>query len=89
MTQDAVLAIGQHAILMMILLAGPMLLVSLVMGLVVSIFQAVTQINEMTLTFVPKVIGIFAVIILLGPWMLQMMMEYTANTIVSMATFGR
>ena len=74
---------------MMILLAGPMLLVSLVMGLVVSIFQAVTQINEMTLTFVPKVIGIFAVIILLGPWMLQMMMEYTANTIVSMATFGR
>ena len=89
MTQEAVLAIGQHAILMMILLAGPMLLVSLVMGLVVSIFQAVTQINEMTLTFVPKVIGIFAVIILLGPWMLQMMMEYTANTIVSMATFGR
>lgn len=89
MTQETVLAIGQNAIFMMILLAGPMLLVSLVMGLVVSIFQAVTQINEMTLTFVPKVIGIFAVIILLGPWMLQMMMEYTANTIISMATFGR
>ncbi len=89
MTQETVLAVGQHAILMMIMLAGPMLLVSLVMGLIVSIFQAVTQINEMTLTFVPKVIGIFAVIILLGPWMLQTMMQYTANTIVSMATFGR
>jgi flagellar biosynthetic protein FliQ len=73
---------------MMVLLAGPLLAVSLVVGLVVSIFQAVTQVNEMTLTFVPKVIAIFAVLIVLGPWMLQMLLSYTANTFAQMATFA-
>jgi flagellar biosynthetic protein FliQ len=73
---------------MMLMLAGPLLAVSLVVGLIVSIVQAVTQVNEMTLTFVPKVIAIFGVLIVLGPWMLQMLLGYTANTFAQMATFA-
>jgi flagellar biosynthesis protein FliQ len=88
LTQELIIGLGQEAVLMMVLLAGPLLAVSLVVGLVVSIFQAVTQVNEMTLTFVPKVIAIFAVLILLGPWMLQMLLGYTANTFAQMATFA-
>ena len=88
MTQELIIGLGQQAVVMMVLLAGPLLAVSLVVGLVVSIFQAVTQVNEMTLTFVPKVIAIFGVLILLGPWMLQMLLGYTANTFAQMATFA-
>jgi flagellar biosynthetic protein FliQ len=87
-TQELIIGIGQQAVVMMLLLAGPLLAVSLVVGLLVSVFQAVTQVNEMTLTFVPKVIAIFAVLILLGPWMLQMLLGYTANTFAQMATFA-
>jgi flagellar biosynthetic protein FliQ len=87
-TQELVIGLGQQAVLMMVMLAGPLLAVSLVVGLVVSIFQAVTQVNEMTLTFVPKVIAIFAVLIVLGPWMLQMLLGYTASTFAQMATFA-
>ena len=88
MTQELIVGLGQQAVLMMVMLAGPLLAVSLVVGLVVSIFQAVTQVNEMTLTFVPKVIAIFAVLIVLGPWMLQMLLAYTANTFAQMAIFA-
>ena len=88
MTQELIIGLGQQAVLMMVMLAGPLLAASLIVGLVVSIFQAVTQVNEMTLTFVPKVIAIFAVLIVLGPWMLQMLLGYTANTFAQMATFA-
>ena len=88
MTQELIIGLGQQAVLMMVMLAGPLLAVSLVVGLVVSVFQAVTQVNEMTLTFVPKVIAIFLVLIVLGPWMLQMLLGYTANTFAQMATFA-
>ena len=89
MSQATIVGISQQAVMMMIILAGPILLVSLVVGLLVSIFQAVTQINEMTLTFVPKVVAIFVVLIVMGPWMLQMLLGYTANTFTSMALIGR
>jgi flagellar biosynthetic protein FliQ len=89
MTQEMIIGIAQHAVLMMVMLAAPILVVSLVVGLLVSIFQAVTQINEMTLTFVPKVVAIFLVLIVLGPWMLQMLLGYTANTFSSIATLAR
>lgn len=89
MTQEMILAFGQQAVAMMIMLAGPLLIVSLVVGLLVSIFQAVTQVNEMTLTFVPKVVAIFVVLVVMGPWMLQMMLGYTANAFTSIATFAR
>jgi flagellar biosynthetic protein FliQ len=86
MTEATVVGIAQQAMVMMIVVAGPLLLVSLVVGLLVSIFQAVTQINEMTLTFVPKIIGIFAVLLVLGPWMLQSLLSYTANTFIGIAS---
>ena len=89
MTQELIIGLGQQAVLMMVMLAGPLLAVSLVVGLIVSIVQAVTQVNEMTLTFVPKVIAIFVVLIVMGPWMLQMLLGYTANTFAQMATFAR
>jgi flagellar biosynthetic protein FliQ len=89
MTQEMILGQAQQAVMMMLMLAGPLLLVSLVVGLAVSIFQAVTQVNEMTLTFVPKVVAIFVVLIVMGPWMMQMLLGYTANTFTSIAQVGR
>lgn len=67
----------REAITTTLLLAMPLLAMSLVVGLTISLFQAVTQISEMTLTFVPKLIGLFAVLLLLGPWMLQRIMLFT------------
>ena len=76
MTPELVMNIGRQAIEMMLILAGPLLLSALFIGLIISIFQAATQINEQTLSFVPKLVGIFLVLILAGPWMLQMMVDY-------------
>ena len=72
-----------------LMLSAPVLGFGLAVGLAVSIFQAVTQINEMTLTFVPKVVAIFVVLLVMGPWMLQMMLGYTASTFTSIAQIGR
>lgn len=76
MTPEIVLNIGRQAVEMTFILAGPLLLTALVIGLIVSIFQAATQINEQTLSFIPKLMGIFIVLILAGPWMLQMMVDF-------------
>lgn len=76
MTPELVMNIGRQAIEMTLILSGPLLLAALVIGLVVSIFQAATQINEQTLSFIPKLLGMFLVLILAGPWMLQMMVDY-------------
>lgn len=76
MTPETVLTIGQQAIEMTLMLAAPLLLSALVIGLVVSIFQAATQINEMTLSFIPKLLGIFLALILTGPWMVNTMVDY-------------
>ncbi len=76
MTPELIMNIGRQAIEMMLILAGPLLLSALFIGLIISIFQAATQINEQTLSFVPKLVGLFLVLILAGPWMLQMMVEY-------------
>ncbi len=79
MTPDTVLTIGQNALLITLLLAGPPLVAALASGLLVSLFQAVTQINEMTLTFVPKIVAVFLTLALLGPWMLATMLRYTRS----------
>ncbi|MCM0605714.1 MAG: flagellar biosynthesis protein FliQ [Xanthomonadaceae bacterium] len=76
MTDDMVIAIGAEAIKTTIYLAGPMLLATLIVGLVVSIFQAVTQINEATLTFIPKMLAVVAVLAVMSPWMLQILSQY-------------
>lgn len=76
MTPESVMAIGRHAMEITLLVAAPMLLVALVIGLIVSIFQAATQINETTLSFIPKLVGIFIALIIAGPWMLSIMLDY-------------
>lgn len=73
MSQGEVLAIFQDAVLVALKLAAPMLIVSIVIGLVIAIFQAATQIHEQTLTFVPKVLAIALLLLLLGSWMMTVM----------------
>ncbi|MEI7611316.1 MAG: flagellar biosynthesis protein FliQ [Betaproteobacteria bacterium] len=76
MTPEVVMNIGRQAIEMALILSAPLLLAALVIGLIISIFQAATQINEQTLSFIPKLVGTFLILILAGPWMLQMMVDY-------------
>ena len=79
MTQDQVVSLVVDAMSVSLKIALPVLLVSLVVGLAVSIFQAVTQIQEQTLTFIPKVVAMAAVIVVAGPWMLGQIVSYTQN----------
>ena len=76
MTPESVMTLGRHAMEITLMVAAPMLLVALIIGLVVSIFQAATQINEATLSFIPKLVGIFIAIVVAGPWMLSVMLDY-------------
>jgi flagellar biosynthesis protein FliQ len=76
MTPGTVMEIGRQAIEVTLLMAAPMLLAALIVGLIISIFQAATQINEQTLQFVPKLVIMFLVLLLAGPWMLQYLMDY-------------
>ena len=75
-TEEAVLDIATDAIYTIIITAAPLLLVSLIIGLIVSIFQTVTSIQEQTLTFVPKILGVFAIMMLCGSWMLNNMKDF-------------
>jgi flagellar biosynthesis protein FliQ len=84
MTEAYVLTLGQNAITLVLILAGPILLVSLVVGSLISLIQAATQINETTLTFIPKLIGVIAVLLLLGSWMLQQTLTFTYNLFSSL-----
>jgi flagellar biosynthesis protein FliQ len=81
MNAQMVLTMGQDALWMMLMVSAPVLGVILVVGLLVSLFQAVTQINEATLAFVPKLIAAIAVFALAGPWMLTTLIEYIRRTI--------
>jgi len=75
--------LGQQGLYMLLLVSAPVLLTVLVVGLVVSIFQAATQINEATLSFVPKVVAAVAVLAIAGPWMLTMLVEYIQRTLLA------
>jgi flagellar biosynthetic protein FliQ len=75
MSPESVMSLSRHAMEVTVMIAAP-LLVALVIGLVVSIFQAATQINETTLSFIPKLIGIFVALVIAGPWMLTVMLDY-------------
>jgi flagellar biosynthetic protein FliQ len=75
-TPESVVTIGQQALTVMLLLAAPLLITSLVVGLIVSVLQAATQINEMTLTFIPKLIGTLVALVVAGPWMLTFFVDY-------------
>lgn len=75
-TQDAVLDIARDAIFNIVIVAAPLLLISLIVGLIISIFQTVTSIQEQTLTFVPKILAVFVAMMLLGSWMMNTMIEF-------------
>lgn len=76
MSPESVMTLGRHAMEVMLMVSAPILLVVLIIGLVVSIFQAATQINESTLSFIPKLVGVFAALVIAGPWMLSVMVDY-------------
>ena len=76
MTPESVMTLGQNAMQVTLMISAPLLLAALVTGLVVSIFQAATQINEMTLSFIPKLLVLFATLVLAGPWILSVMLDY-------------
>ncbi len=83
MDAQQVLSEGQNALLMLLMVSAPVLLVVLVVGLLVSIFQAATQINEATLSFVPKIIAAVAVLVIGGPWMMSTLVEFLQRTLQS------
>lgn len=73
------MSLGYEAMKLSLLLAAPLLLMALVTGLVISLFQAATQINEMTLSFIPKLLAVFATLVIAGPWMLNLTLDYMRN----------
>ena len=81
MDAQGVFSIGQNGLYLLLLVSAPMLLSVLVVGLVVSVFQAATQINEATLSFVPKIIAAVAVLAIAGPWMLSTLVEYVRQVL--------
>jgi flagellar biosynthetic protein FliQ len=83
MTPETVMTMGRTAMEVTLMVAAPMLLVALIVGLVVSIFQAATQINEATLSFIPKLVGIFVALVIAGPWMLSVMLDYMRQVFTS------
>ena len=81
MTPETVVTVGRHALEMTLMLAAPLLLTALAVGLIVGIFQAATQINEMTLSFIPKLIAMAVVALITGPWMLRTLVQFTRQLI--------
>jgi flagellar biosynthetic protein FliQ len=77
MTSQSVLSLVQEAMWITFLVSAPILLVTLVVGLVIAVLQAATQVNEMTLSFIPKLVALFATLVVAGPWMLAILTDYT------------
>lgn len=83
MDADTVIDLSQHALYVVVMLAAPMLVSALVIGLVVGMFQAATQINEMTLSFIPKLFILVIALMIAGPWMLDLLVNYTRDLYLS------
>ncbi len=86
MTPEVVLSEGSRALQLALLLAAPLLLTALAVGVIVGVFQAATQINEQTLSFIPKLVATAAVLVFTGPWMLRLLTEYTRRLFESIPT---
>jgi len=87
--EAVVLGLMKEALTVSLLVGAPILGVTLVVGIVVSIIQAVTQVNEMTLTFVPKLIGVFVAMLIFGPWMMETLLNFSSGLFANMANYGR
>ena len=86
MSPEYVVKLGQETLTLILFIGGPVLIVALVVGLGVSIFQAVTQVHEMTLTFIPKIIAVGLTIVFVLPWMMQRMIDFTTNLLSAIPT---
>ena len=84
MTPESVIEFGQHALYVAMMVAAPLLLTALLVGLVIGVVQAATQINEMTLSFIPKVVAMAVVALIAGPWMLRTLVQFTRQLIESL-----
>ncbi|HEY9746743.1 MAG TPA: flagellar biosynthesis protein FliQ [Oculatellaceae cyanobacterium] len=89
MSEAVFIDLLQQTVWLIILLSAPLLLVNLMVGIAISIFQAVTQIQESTLTFVPKILASFLVLVLTGPWMTQMIVQYTNQVFTQLAALSK
>ncbi len=87
MDESGIIYIAQEALKIVIYVSAPVLLISMIVGLLVSIFQATTQIQEQTLSYVPKILSVVAAIALFGSWMLRVLIEYTQNIFTNMNQF--
>ena len=87
MSGDVVIQLGQEALMIVMLVSAPMLGLGLLVGLMVSVFQATTSIQEQTLAFIPKILEVFVAIVIFGPWMLRIMVEYVTNSMVNLPLY--
>lgn len=89
MTEGMIIGLGRDALLTILLVAAPVLGIAMVVGLIVSIFQATTQIHEQTLAFVPKIVAVLFAILAFGPWMLAKLLDFTGNLLNSLPNYVR
>ncbi len=83
MTPESVMTLGRQGVEVTLMIAAPLLIAALAIGLIVSIFQAATQINEMTLSFIPKMVGIFVMLVVAGPWMITVITDFMRQVFLS------
>ena len=88
MSPETVIHIGRKAVETILLTAAPMLIVAMAVGLIISIFQAATQINEQTMTFIPKIVAVFIAWLIFGPWIMNILITFTTGIISDIATVG-
>jgi len=84
MTPESIMVLGIQAVKVGLMISGPLLLIALATGLIISILQAATQVNEMTMTFIPKILAMIGVAVVLGPWMMKIFIEYTRALFASL-----
>jgi flagellar biosynthetic protein FliQ len=89
MNEAVVIGLMREALTVAVLVGAPILATTLVIGVVVSLIQAVTQVNEATLTFVPKLVGVFVAMLIFGPWMMETMLDFSAGLFANAASYGR
>ncbi len=89
MTEELVLSLGREAIKTTIFLAGPMLFSAMIIGIVISVLQAVTQINEATLTFIPKMVAVVLVLVVMAPWMMEVLQQYATDILGNVGEWVR
>ena len=89
MSPETVIHIGRQAVETVLLTSAPMLIAAMVVGLLISIFQAATQINEQTMTFIPKIVAVFVTLLIFGPWIIELLVTFTTGILEQIATIGR